>query len=100
MVLLLFNSLLIATYNVGFCNCSMFCCALLCVYSSSAIILMGKTELVTLPCLSSWRLLIVVWLFLTMSRGCLQFVSVIFPDHTHLLFFFISEHSIIEQGIN
>ena len=47
---------------------------------------MGKIELVALPCLSSWRLLIVGWLFLTMSRGCLQFVSVIFPDHTHLLF--------------
>ena len=26
-------------------------------------------------------------LFLTMPRGCLQFVIVVFPDHTHLLFF-------------
>ena len=25
-------------------------------------------------------------LFLTVPRGCLQFVIVVFPDHTHLLF--------------
>ena len=25
-------------------------------------------------------------LFLAVPRGCLQFVIVIFPDHTHLLF--------------
>ena len=31
---------------MGFCNCSMFCCASLCVHSSFAIILMGKRELV------------------------------------------------------
>ena len=47
-----------------FCNCSM----LLCVHSSFAIILMGKRELVALLCLSSWYLMIVVWLFLTMPR--------------------------------
>ena len=28
---------------------------------------------------------IVVWLFLTVPRVCLQFVIVVFPDHTHLL---------------
>ena len=28
----------------------------------------------------------VVWLFLTMSQVCLQFVIVVFPDRTHLLF--------------
>ena len=32
----------------------MFCCILLCVLSSFAIILMGKRELVALLCLSSW----------------------------------------------
>ena len=68
---------------MGFCNCSMFCCALLCVHSSFAIISMGKRELVALLCLSSWCLVIVVWLFLTMPRVCLQFVIVVFPDHTH-----------------
>ena len=30
----------------GFCNCSMFCCALIYVHSSFAIISMGKRELV------------------------------------------------------
>ena len=42
----------------------MFCCALLCVHSSFAIISMGKRELVALLCLSSWCLVIVLWLFL------------------------------------
>ena len=68
------------------CNCSMFCCALLYVYCSIAIILMGKRELITLLNLSSWYLLVVGWLFLAVPRGCLQFVIVVFPDHTHLLF--------------
>ena len=35
--------------------------------------------------LSSWCLMIVVWL-LTMPWICLQFVIVVFPDHTHLLY--------------
>ena len=26
-------------------------------------------------------------LFLTVPLGCLRFVNVVFPDHTHLLFF-------------
>ena len=69
-----------------FYNCSMFCCALLFVHSSVAIIWMGKRELVALLCLSSWCLVIVVWLFFTMSRVCLQFVIVIFSDHTHYYF--------------
>ena len=29
--------------------------------------------------------MIVVWHFLTMRRVCLQFLIVVFPDHTHLL---------------
>ena len=32
-------------------------------------------------------LLIVEWLFLAVPWVCLQFVIVVFPDHTHLLFF-------------
>ena len=67
---------------MGFGNCSMFCCALLCVHSSFAIILMGKRELVALLRLSSWCLVIVVWLFFEVSRVSL-FVIVIFPDHTN-----------------
>ena len=65
----------------------MFYCALLCVHSSFANILMEKRELVALLCLSSWCLVTVVWLFLTMPRVCLQFVILIFPDHIHLLSF-------------
>ena len=64
----------------------MYCCTLLYVHSSIAIILMGKRELIALLNLSSWCLVMVVWLFLTVPRGCLQFVVVVFPDHTHLLF--------------
>ena len=71
---------------MGVCNCSMFCCTLLYVHSSIAIILMGKRELVALLNLSSWCLLMVEQLFLAVPRGCLQFVIVVFPDHTHLLF--------------
>ena len=31
--------------------------------------------------------MIVEWLFLAVPWGCLQFVIVVFPDYTHLLFF-------------
>ena len=71
---------------MGVCNCSMFCCTLLYVHSSIAIILMGKRELIAMLNLSSWCLVMVERLFLTIPRGCLQFVIVVFPDHTHLLF--------------
>ena len=37
---------------MGVCNCSMFCCTLLYVHSSIAIILMGKRELIALLNLS------------------------------------------------
>ena len=56
------------------------------IHSSIAIILMGKRELIALLNLSSWCLVMVERLFLAMPRGCLQFVIVVFPDHTHLLF--------------
>ena len=72
---------------MGVCNCSMFCCTLLYVHSSIAIMLMGKRELIALLNLSSWCLVMVGRLFLAMPRGCLQLVIVAFPDHTHLLFF-------------
>ena len=78
--------LFIVTPVVGVCNCSMFCCTLLYVHSSIAIILMGKRELVALLNLASWCLVMVEWLFLAVQLGCLQFVIVVFPDHTHLLF--------------
>ena len=68
---------------MGVCNCSMFCCTLLCVHSSIAIILMGKRELVALLNLSSWCLMMVERLFLAVPWGCLRFVIVVFPDHSH-----------------
>ena len=71
---------------MGVCGYSVFCCALHCVHSSIAIILMGKTALVALLNLSSWCLVMVEWLFLAVSWGCLLFVIVVFSDHTHLLF--------------
>ena len=75
---------------MGFCNCSMFCCALICVHYSFATISMWKREQIALLSLSSWCLVIVVWLFLSKPRVCLQFVNVAFPDHTHLLFLLCS----------
>ena len=71
---------------MGVCNCSMFCCTLIYVHSSIAIILMGKRKLIALLNLSSWCLVMVERLFLAVPWGCLQFVIVVFPDHTHLLF--------------
>ena len=65
--------LFIVTPIVGICNCSMFCCTLLYVHSSIAIILMGKRELIALLNLSSWCLVVVGRLFLAVPRGCLQF---------------------------
>ena len=75
---------------VGVCNCSMFCCTLLYVHSSIAIILMGKRELIALLNLSSWCLVMVERLFLAVPWGCLQFVIVVVPDHTHLLFLLLN----------
>ena len=63
---------------MGVCNCSIFCCTLLCVRSSIAIILMGKRELVALLNLSSWCLVMVERLFIAVPQGCLQFVIVVF----------------------
>ena len=62
----------------------MFCCMLLYVPSSFAIILIGKRELVALLSLSSWCL--VSRLFLEVPWVCLQFVIVVFPDHTHYIY--------------
>ena len=69
-----FYLLFIDTPIVGVCNWSMFCCTLRYVHSSFAIILTGKRELVALLSLSSWCLVIVVWLFVVVPCICLQFV--------------------------
>ena len=51
------------------------------------ILLMGKRELVALLNLSSWCLIMVERLFLAVPRGCLRFVIVVFPDHTHYFYY-------------
>ena len=58
------NSMLIVAPVVRFCVCSMFCCALFCVLSSFAIILLVMIELVVLLFYfvsSSWCLVIVLF---------------------------------------
>ena len=80
---------------MGVCNCSMFCCTLLYVHFSIAIILIGKRELVALLNLSTWCLVMVERLFLVVPRGCLRFVIVVFPDHTHLLFLICDRNSVL-----
>ena len=47
---------------------------------------MGKRERVALLGLSSWCLVVVVWLFLAVPWVCLRLMIVVFLDHTHLLF--------------
>ena len=71
---------------------------LLYVRSSIAIILLGKRELVALLNLSSWCFVMVERLFLVVPRGCLQFVIVVFPDHTHLLFLLRNFISFFEKS--
>ena len=70
--------------------CYMFCCTLLYIHSSFAIILM-----VASLSLSSWCLVMVVWLFLAVRWVCLWFVIVVFPDHTHLPFLLIFLKTIV-----
>ena len=76
----------IVTPIVGFCNCPMFCCALHCVHSGSAIILWeeraGCFALLVFQvshdfCVALPRV----------TQVCLQFVNVVFANHTHLIFF-------------
>ena len=62
---------------MGVCDYSMFCCTLLYVHSSFAIILIGKRELIAVLSLSSKHLVIVVWLSIAMQWVCLQFVIVV-----------------------
>ena len=78
----------------------MFCCTLLYVHSSFESILMGKRELVALLNLSSWCLVMDVWLFLAVSWVCLRFVIVVFPDHTHIQFFIEQLFFIFKQMLS
>ena len=72
---------------MGFLCLSMFCYALLCVHSSFAIILKRKRKLVALLLLF-YRCIVtinVMWLLLTVPCVGLQYVIVVFPDHTYFL---------------
>ena len=85
---------------MGVCNCIMFCCMLLYVHSSIAIILMGKRELVALLGLYSWCLVVVERLLLALLWGCLWFVIVVFPDHTYyFLRNYFNTYDIISQEL-
>ena len=46
------------------------------------------SELIALLHLSSWCLVMVERLFLAVPQGCLRFVIVVFPDHTHYIFLY------------
>ena len=67
---------------------SLFCYALLCVYSSFAINFKRKRKLVVVLLLSYRCIvtMIVLWLLLTVPWVSLQCVIVVFPDHAHLRF--------------
>ena len=88
------DSLLIVTPSVAFCNCSLFCCALLCAHSSFPIISSEKRELVALLCLSSWCLVIFVWLLLTMPRVCLPVVIMFF-----IISFTLTIFDLVKSGL-
>ena len=47
--------------------------------------------MVALHNFSSWCLVIVEWLFLSVPLVCPWFVIVVFSDHTHLLFLIIQK---------
>ena len=64
-----------------------------------AIILMGKRELIAVLNLSSWCLVVIERLFLTVPGGCLRFLIVVFPDHTHFLVLLMVDFLRIFQNI-
>ena len=101
-LLLLIYCLMYFPLFVGVLCLSLFCYALLCVRSSFAIILKSKRKLVA-SLLLSCRCIVtinVMWLFLTVLWVGLQYVIVVFPDHTHLLFgsFYSNLHHTLNIG--
>ena len=96
--------LFIVTPIVGVCKCSLFCCTLLYVNSSFAIIFMGKRELVALLCLSSLLLfcgssLTVPWVSLQcviMVLTCFFLYSCIQEYEGHPI---ISDNGLISQKL-
>ena len=76
---------------------TLFWYAILYVLSRFSIILVRKRELVALLLLSFGCLVTVnvLWLFLTVPCVSLQFVIVVYPDHTHLFLGVLSSFAII-----
>ena len=88
-LLLLIYCIMYFPLFVGVLCLSLFCYASLCVNCCFAIILKRKGKRVALPLLF-YRCIVTIdalWLFLTVQCVDLQYVIVVFPDHTHLLFF-------------
>ena len=88
MLLLIIYCLMYFPLFVAVLCLSLFCYALLCVHSSFTIILKRKRKLVALLLLS-YRCIFtknVMWLFFRVLLVGLQYVIVVFPDHTHLIF--------------
>ena len=87
-LLLLIRCLVCFPLVVGVLCLSLFCCALLYVLSSFAIILKSKRELVALLLLSYGCLVAVgvLWLFLAVPWVGLRCVILVFPEHTYLRF--------------
>ena len=73
---------------VGVLCLSLLCYTLRCVHFSFAIILKRKRKLGALLLLSCRCIvtITVLWLFPTVPWVGLQYVIVVLPDHTHLLF--------------
>ena len=102
--------LLIDLYSISYCFVylplflgvlcwSLFWYAVVYVLSSFAIILTRKRQLIDLRLLSFECLVTVnvLWLFLTVPWFGLQFVIVLFPDQTRLLFMLLGEMSNIRS---
>ena len=65
---------------VGVLCLSLFCYALLCVHSSFAFIMKRKRKLAACRCIVTVN---VLWVFFTVHRVGLQYVIVVFPEHTN-----------------
>ena len=86
LLLLIYCLIMYFSLLVGVLCLSMICHAFLCVQPSFAIILKRKRKLVALL-LQKYYTIHVLWLLLTVPWAGLQYVIVVFPYHTHLLFY-------------
>ena len=78
---------------------SLFCYALLCAHSGFAIILKMMRKLIALLLLACGCVVAISVLWLAVAWVGLQYVIVIFPDHTHLLLDAIIDSKLAVKGI-